>query len=314
MAQADTVVSLSGTDISIELFPHISNKSTTNCRIRRHHDWRESFAPSCYQQQRYFRPDTSNFQLSGRTKQPTLRTNIFPPVSCADSCRRIDETKDTRFYGQPRFVNHIDDNAILNLRRYYGAAIGRNSRVLDLASSWVSHLPDDLALDSLIGIGLNQAELDANNRLTESFVQDLNETPDISLAPASFDHVICNVSIDYLTDPLAVCRSLARLLKPGGTVHFAVSNRCFPTKVVRKWLAIDESARLDMVGAYLHFASSDHNDHDVAGTGSEMAPGSATSDTVASTGGALFRDIRVVEVVKPSWGGDPLHVVTGTRV
>lgn len=148
----------------------------------------------------------------------------------------MDESLDTQFYASPRFVNHIDDNAILNLRRYYATVLKPNQRVLDVASSWVSHLPEDLPL-SVTGIGLNRAELEANERLERHYVKDLNdaEGAGATLSPpvqeGSIDAVICNVSIDYLTRPRAVCREITRVLKPGGTVHLAISNRCFPTKV-----------------------------------------------------------------------------------
>ncbi|KAI7165024.1 hypothetical protein KC324_g12642 [Hortaea werneckii] len=68
------------------------------------------------------------------------------------------------------------------------------------------------------------------------------------------DATTCVVSTDYLTQPLAVFSSLLRLTKPGGSVHLTISNRCFPTKAIARWLQVDEEERLQMVGDYLHFA------------------------------------------------------------
>lgn len=203
----------------------------------------------------------------------------------------MDEGVDTNFYAFPRLVNHIDDNAILNLKRYYGQNIKPHSTVLDIASSWVSHLPDELKLLKVIGIGLNKTELNANDRLDGGrIVKDLNSDTTFTLEDASVDAVICNVSIDYLTKPREVCLEAARVLRPGGTLHLAISNRCFPTKVISRWLKIEEEERLDMVASYMHFAGSED--------GKKI----------------IFKDIQIVEVVKSTWGADPLNVVRGTKI
>ncbi|KAI7218731.1 hypothetical protein KC333_g3428 [Hortaea werneckii] len=72
--------------------------------------------------------------------------------------------------------------------------------------------------------------------------------------PPLLDATTCVVSTDYLTQPLTVFSSLLRLTKPGGSVHLTVSNRCFPTKAIARWLQVDEEERLQMVGDYLFFA------------------------------------------------------------
>ncbi|CCG80569.1 protein of unknown function [Taphrina deformans PYCC 5710] len=203
----------------------------------------------------------------------------------------MDEGVDTNFYTFPRLVNHIDDNAIINLRRYYGQNIKPESSVLDIASSWVSHLPEDLKLSRVTGIGLNKTELEANPRLDGGkVVKDLNVDTSFPIEDGSVDAVICNVSIDYLTKPREVCLEAARVLRPGGTLHLAISNRCFPTKVIGRWLRMEEEERLEMVAAYMHFAAAEDGSR------------------------AVFKDIQIVEVVKPTWGADPLNVVRGTRI
>ena len=54
---------------------------------------------------------------------------------------RQDESPDALFYEQPRFVTHIDDSTIAALTAFYREFLPPQSRVLDLMSSWVSHLP-----------------------------------------------------------------------------------------------------------------------------------------------------------------------------
>eukprot|EP00966_Prymnesium_polylepis_P080727 1870602-Prymnesium_polylepis.1 len=65
------------------------------------------------------------------------------------------------------------------------------SDVLDLCSSWISHLPSQLELGRVAGLGMNEAELSRNERLTERMVQDLNTAPSLPYEDESFDFV-CN--------------------------------------------------------------------------------------------------------------------------
>ena len=123
--------------------------------------------------------------------------------------------------------------------------------VLDLMSSWVSHLPDDVEYAEVIGHGMNAAELAANPRLTRRFVQDLNRDPALPLDDASMDAAAICVSIQYLQQPVAVLREVARVLRPGGVVAIAFSNRCFPTKAVAVWQALDGPEQCRLVALYL---------------------------------------------------------------
>eukprot|EP00957_Ditylum_brightwellii_P174633 13297194-Ditylum_brightwellii.AAC.1 len=118
----------------------------------------------------------------------------------------------------------------------------KNVDVLDLCSSWISHLPNDgVSLGRVVGVGMNEAELKANQQLTEYYTQDLNKQPDLSqFDDESFD-VVCNVvSVDYLTQPLDIFKEVHRVLRPGGVSLVSFSNRCFPTKAVAMWLQADD--------------------------------------------------------------------------
>ena len=180
------------------------------------------------------------------------------PYTDAD-LNRIDNSDDASFYDAPRFVTHIDDAAIESLTEYYRAELAAASAakggapvdVLDLCSSWVSHLPPDAALGRVVGVGMNEAELTANPQLTSYVCQDLNKAPRLDrFDDASFD-VVCNVvSVDYLTQPDEVFREMHRLLRPGGVALMSFSNRCFATKAVAMWLQADDIGRLTIVGSY----------------------------------------------------------------
>jgi SAM-dependent methyltransferase len=148
-------------------------------------------------------------------------------------------------------VQHIDDGAIEALKSYYNDIIKPNHSILDICSSWVSHLPATLKPQSMIGYGMNMQEISRNGHLTNFFVKDLNVDPSLKEVPdESIDVVICNVSVDYLTKPVEVFKEMRRVLKMGGTAHMAFSNRCFPTKVIGKWMGMSDKERRRWVGGY----------------------------------------------------------------
>ena len=170
---------------------------------------------------------------------------------------RGDPASDAIFYLPPRLVTHIDNAAIRAVSELYeqlgiDGSSGNPSRVLDLMSSWVSHLR--AAPDELVVLGMNASELAANSMATERIVQDLNTDPVLPFADDSVDAVLCCVSIDYLVRPVEVLREAARVLRPGGQIVITFSNRCFPTKAIRGWLETDDAGRGAIVIDYLRRA------------------------------------------------------------
>jgi SAM-dependent methyltransferase len=163
---------------------------------------------------------------------------------------RIDESDDALFYAFPRFVVHIDDATIAALTAAYRELLAPGAHLLDLMSSWLSHLPSETAFGRVAGLGLNAEELARNERLTERAVRDLNAAPALPYADASFDAVLCAVSVQYLTQPVAVLAETARVLRPGGRALVALSHRCFPTKAVRAFHVLAPEARARLVGEY----------------------------------------------------------------
>ena len=170
-------------------------------------------------------------------------TDFFVP----EAFTRDDATEDGHFYRQPRFVQHIDARAIATIRSLYGRLIPAGSRVLDLMSSWTSHLPADLQTRSVEGLGLNAEELSANERLTRHVVHDLNRDPRLPFDDEAFDAAVCTVSVEYLTRPLDVFDEMARVLSPGGIFIVTFSNRWFPPKAIRIWKELHPFERMGMV-------------------------------------------------------------------
>ncbi len=161
--------------------------------------------------------------------------------------RRADETDDARFYAAPRLVHHIDDGAQAAVTALYRSLVPPGADVLDLMSSWVSHLPPGLGLGRVAGLGMNAAELAANPRLTEHAVQNLNADPALPYADGAFDAALCCVSVQYLTDPVRVFAEVGRVLRPGAPFAVTFSNRCFPTKAVAAWRALDDDGHAALV-------------------------------------------------------------------
>ena len=198
---------------------------------------------------------------------------------------RADDAPDPVFYGPPRLVTHIDDGAIAAVGALY-AELGIDGsapeprRVLDLMSSWVSHFRTPPS--ELVVLGMNADELAANPAATERLVHDLNVDPRVPLPDADVDAAVCCVSIDYLTRPIEVLTDVGRVLRPGGPLAITYSNRCFPTKAVRGWLATDDEQH-----------------------------GVVVAELVRRTG--LFDEPRVALRTPPE-RGDPLYAVTATRL
>ncbi len=191
---------------------------------------------------------------------------------------RADPGDDARFYAFDRFVTHIDGGAISAVTDLY-RELGLSGDVLDLCSSWVSHF--DTPPVRLVALGMNEAELAANPAATEYVVHDLNADPTLSFPDGSFDAVTCCVSVDYLTRPLEVFAEVGRVLRPGGAFVCTFSNRCFPTKAIRGWLATDDRGRCSIVATYF-----------------EATPGF---------------DAPTVELRNPGAAGDPLYAVWARR-
>ncbi len=168
--------------------------------------------------------------------------------------QRYDESDDDRFYEFPRLVTHIDDAAIAAVMQLYRELFPQDGAVLDLMSSWVSHLPPDVAYSRVAGLGMNPAELEANPRLTEWRVQNLNREPRLPYGDQEFDGVAICVSVQYLILPEEVFREVGRVARPGAPLVVTFSNRCFPSKAVAAWQALDDAGHIELVRRYFEAA------------------------------------------------------------
>lgn len=193
--------------------------------------------------------------------------------------QRQDNSPDELFYAQPRLVTHIDDATINALTEFYEEFLPQHCDLLDLMSSWISHLPANTTYKSVTGHGMNAQELAANPRLTDRVVQDLNTNQTLPFVNASFDRATIVVSVQYLIEPVAVMQELLRVLRPGGKLCIAMSHRCFPTKAILAFHQLSAQDRVALVQEYLQRAG--------------------------------FKDITFVD--RSPAGADPLWLVIGSK-
>jgi SAM-dependent methyltransferase len=163
---------------------------------------------------------------------------------------KLDPSSDTLFYDSPRFVTHVDEGFIQQLTDLYRERLQPNTRIFDMMSSWVSHLPDEVEFAHVEGHGLNAEELARNPRLNHYFVQNLNENPKLPLDDESFDAVLNTVSVQYIQYPEAVFSEIHRILKPGGMAILSFSNRMFFQKAIAAWRDGSEASRVALVKQY----------------------------------------------------------------
>ena len=161
--------------------------------------------------------------------------------------------------------------------------------MLDLCSSWVSHLPSwyaDIPPQNreTVGIGMQAEELAQNKQLTKGIVQDLNTSPRLPFQDKSFDVVLCQLSIDYLTKPVEVIKEAGRILSDDGALYISFSNRVFIEKAVGLWTGKSDLSHIETVGDYIHFSEA-------------------------------FEDasLEAIDLRKGSTTGDPLYVVKAIK-
>lgn len=205
---------------------------------------------------------------------------------------KIDDTDDSLFYSFPRFVTHVDDGFIQQLTDLYRERLKPNTRIFDMMSSWVSHLPDDVEFAHVEGHGMNQEELARNSQLNHYFVQNLNQNPKLPLPDRDFDAVINCVSVQYLQYPDAIFSEIHRILKPGGIAIISFSNRMFYQKAITAWRDNSEIGRVELVKRYF-----------------TLVPGFSEPEVIISAS-TVPKILQLMGV----GGGDPFYAVIASRI
>jgi len=164
--------------------------------------------------------------------------------------KRDNQGDDGQFYQAPRFVHHLDKIARSHVQQIYERQLSPGMKILDLMSSWQSHLPETLTDCQVTGIGLNREELKKNEQLTDYRVHDLNKKPVLPCQDHSFDAVVCTVSMEYLIHPREIMAEVARILCPAGIFIVILSDRWFPGKQIEQWTDLHPFERQGFVLQY----------------------------------------------------------------
>jgi SAM-dependent methyltransferase len=182
------------------------------------------------------------------TARPLKTDSSLEGFFAPDAFSRLDEGDDRAFYSLDRFVSHLDSLALSTVEKIVGDLVVEDRPViLDLMAGWDSHIPEGIRAARVVGLGLNENELQKNKALTEYRIHDLNENPTIPFPDRTFDVVLNTVSVDYLTHPPRVFEEVIRVLKPGGLFLVIFSNRMFPEKAVKIWREANEEERVLLV-------------------------------------------------------------------
>ena len=164
---------------------------------------------------------------------------------------KSDICDDEIFYQQPRFVHHLSDSFRNRLTSLYSEYLLNHHIILDLMSSWVSHLPSNISYKKVIGHGMNEAELSSNERLDKFFVQNLNKTQNMPIEDSSVDVGLIVAGWQYLQYPEKVSLELSRVIKSDSLLIISFTNRAFWTKAPNIWTYSSEEKRIEYVSSVL---------------------------------------------------------------
>ncbi|KAK4272136.1 hypothetical protein QN277_020727 [Acacia crassicarpa] len=193
---------------------------------------------------------TSNESPHLNPQQSSAAGKMKRLVLSPEGRTKFNALPDRDFYAYPRLVKHVDDGFISTLTNLYRQRLRPEMHILDLMSSWVSHLPDEVNYTRVVGHGLNAQELAKNPRLDYFVVKDLNEDQRFEFESCCFDAVLCTVSIQYLQQPEQVFAEVFRILKPGGLFIVSFSNRLFYEKAISAWREGTAYSRVQFVVQY----------------------------------------------------------------
>ena len=164
---------------------------------------------------------------------------------------KSDICDDEIFYQQPRFVHHLSDSFRNRLTSLYSEYLLNHHIILDLMSSWVSHLPSNISYKKVIGHGMNEAELSSNERLDRFFVQNLNKKQNMPIEDSSVDVGLIVAGWQYLQYPEKVSLELSRVIKSDSLLIISFTNRAFWTKAPNIWTYSSEQKRIEYVTSVL---------------------------------------------------------------
>ena len=164
---------------------------------------------------------------------------------------KLDISDDRIFYQQPRYVHHLSLAFRNRLTNLYSNYLLKHHVILDLMSSWVSHLPPNMKYKKVIGHGMNESELRSNNRLDKFWVQNLNNNQTLPIENSSIDVGLIVAGWQYLQYPEKVSQELSRIIKSDSVLIISFTNRAFWTKSPNIWVNSTDERRIEYVTSVL---------------------------------------------------------------
>jgi SAM-dependent methyltransferase len=152
--------------------------------------------------------------------------------------------------GRDAGVTPIDPATVAAITDLYREVMPQGGAILDVVSSWVSHLPPEVYYRRVVGLGIDAHALAENAFLDEWRVQDLNHEPALPFANSEFDGAAICGAVQYLARPGEVIREIGRVLRPGAPLVVTFSNRCLCTTAIGCWRLFDDTGRLSLVARY----------------------------------------------------------------
>ena len=164
---------------------------------------------------------------------------------------KVDTSDDQIFYQQPKFVHHLSESFRTRLTNLYNDYLLNHHVILDLMSSWVSHLPSNKRYKKVIGHGMNEAELESNKRLDSYWIQNLNTTQNMPIEDSTIDVGLIVAGWQYLQYPEKISLELSRIVKSDSLLIISFTNRAFWTKSPNIWTYSSEKKRIEYVSSVL---------------------------------------------------------------
>jgi SAM-dependent methyltransferase len=144
----------------------------------------------------------------------------------------------------------VDAAALAAITDLYREVMPTAGAILDVMSSWVSHLPPEVHYRRVVGLGVDACVLAENPFLDEWRVQDLNRDPQLNFANGEFDGAAICGAVQHFTRPAEIIREIGRVLRPGAPLVVTFSNRCLCTPATGCWRLFDETGQLGLVARY----------------------------------------------------------------
>jgi SAM-dependent methyltransferase len=141
----------------------------------------------------------------------------------------------------------VDEAALAAITDLYRKVMPAGGAILDVMSSWVSHLPPEIHYRRVVGLGIDACVLAENPFLDEWRLQNLNRDPHLVFADGEFDGAAICGAVQHFTRPSEVFREVGRVLKPGSPLVVTFSNRCLCTPATGCWRLFDETGQLGLV-------------------------------------------------------------------